>query len=260
MILNSTLFLLQFLTLPLAYADLVEETEFSDEQAENEEEQPQNDENVNDNEVDVQNELVEDENANEHSDSIGAQHELNQDYGTDEHLKLFVIEQAKQADETEHQEQLLAVQPEAKRDTQYEEKNIVEYKLPEPKDVNDKNITIDVKQQLADGKYVENAVELQNVVIQVLDKKSTHCELKKIELDKPVVIGKFGDLSVVLKKAFMTPENVIPFSIIGYIEIHDPKDKDNKTIFKNWMCSEFSSGITFDHPLYDIKLTNEKDI
>lgn len=131
---------------------------------------------------------------------------------------------------------------------QYIEKNIVEYTLPEETNI------IDGTKQLIPGELVDNAIELSEVVIQVLDKKSTKCKTEKITINKPLQIG---DLTIVLRRAFMTPENTVPFYVEGYLEIYNLK---NEQIFHNWLCSAFPSGITFDHPLYDIKITNEKDI
>ena len=275
---KNALFLLHFLALSYVYADLVEESEvttdrYSDSDSD---EQPQNSEEINDNVVenDVENELVEDVKSTD-APLIAEEH-VSED---NDQLRLFVIDQNNQSstnpnsntleserDGDETLDNLPPMQEEVEQspaersENDAAEKNIVEYQLPDPKDVKDQNTNIDINQQLATGKYIKDAIELQNVVIQVLDKKSAQCELKKIELNKPVIIGKFNDLSIVLKKAFMTPENVVPFSVIGYVEIHDPRDKDNKVLFANWLCSEFTSGITFDHALYDIKMTNEKDI
>lgn len=279
---TKILLLLQLFYFQGVYADLVEENADiaanQEEEEEDSEDGYQNDDNgavEEDDSVpseDVQSELTEG-NSDDMSQAEDEQYEV------DDQLRNFVIEQANQAattavsspdlnivadddtavenveDEIPPAEEVSKAEPPSS-----EEKNIVEYKLPDPKDVKDQTKSVDAQKQFCNGKYVENAIELQNVVIQVLDKKSTKCELMKIELDKPVVIGKLGDLSVILKKAFMTPENVVPFSVIGYIEIRDPKDKDNKVLFSNWLCSTSTSGITFDHPLYDIKMTNEKNI
>ncbi len=130
-----------------------------------------------------------------------------------------------------------------------EDGNIIEYTLPE-KHISDKsnfNEEVDLSKMLQKG-----VVELKEIVIQVLDKKSTTCRFEKISLEKNVSVG---DLTVVLKRAFMTGEHVIPFSITGYLEIYEKGQK----IFGGWMTSSLPSAVTFDHAIYDIKITSEKD-
>lgn len=130
-----------------------------------------------------------------------------------------------------------------------DDKNIIEYTLPE-KHLSDKsnfNEEVDLSKMLQKG-----VVELKEVIIQVLDKKSTTCRFEKISLEKNVSVG---DLTVVLKRAFMTGEYVVPFSITGYLEVYEKGQK----IFGGWMTSSLPSAVTFDHAIYDIKITSEKD-
>ena len=77
-------------------------------------------------------------------------------------------------------------------------------------------------------------------------------KVKKVYVSQSL---KVGDLTIILRRAFMTAPHVIPFSVIGYVEILEKGEK----IFGNWMCGTYPSAITFDHAMFDVKVTNEKD-
>lgn len=126
------------------------------------------------------------------------------------------------------------------------EKNVVEYNLPE-----EKNSSAPQEAENFEA-LMNNAIELSEISVQLLNKQSSKAEDVKFRVNQPV---EYGTLSIVLKRAFMTAEDVIPFSVVGYFEVYE----DNKLIFNNWMCGTYPSAVTFDHAIYDIKINNEKD-
>ena len=161
-------------------------------------------------------------------------------------LNEFVLNEL--AKSLENVEQPSATKHEEATDEE-KEKNIVEYTLPEKHISNDQALEdeIDLSKLLQKG-----VIELKEIVIQVLDKKSTTCRHEKLSTEKALNVG---DLTIELKRAFMTGEHVVPFSVTGYIEVYEK----GKKIFGNWMVSSLQSAITFDHAIYDIKITDEKD-
>lgn len=128
-----------------------------------------------------------------------------------------------------------------------DQKNIVEYTLEEKKPAPEIKSLENLDQLLN-----SEVIELTHATIQILDKVSTNCRHEKMNIDEPL---KVGDLTIILRRAFMTAPHVIPFSVIGYVEILEKGEK----IFGNWMCGTYPSAITFDHAMFDVKVTNEKD-
>lgn len=126
------------------------------------------------------------------------------------------------------------------------EKNVVEYNLPE-----EKASSAPQEAENFDA-LMNNAIELSEISVQLLNKQSSKAEDVRFRVNQPV---DYGTLSIVLKRAFMTAEDVIPFSVVGYFEVYENK----KLIFNNWMCGTYPSAVTFDHAIYDIKINNEKD-
>ena len=140
--------------------------------------------------------------------------------------------------------QPVEVEEEESEDNQ---KNIVEYTLEEKKPAPEIKSLENLDELLN-----AEVIELTHATVQILDKVSTNCRHEKMNIDVPL---KDGDLTIVLRRAFMTAPHVIPFSVIGYVEILEKGEK----IFGNWMCGTYPSAITFDHAMFDVKVTNEKD-
>lgn len=157
-------------------------------------------------------------------------------------LNNFII-QASDSQETEEKKDDVNQEVEGDEGQQ----NIVEYTLEEKKPAPEIKSLENLDELLN-----SEVVELTHATIQILDKVSTNCRHEKMNVDVPL---KVGDLTITLKRAFMTAPHVIPFSVIGYVEILEKGEK----IFSNWMCGTYPSAITFDHSMFDVKVTNEKD-
>ena len=133
-------------------------------------------------------------------------------------------------------------------ETQEEESaNIVEYTLPKE----EKEEPIKSAENLRELLETD-VIQLSEAKVQILDKASSVCRDQVLKINEPHQVG---ELTVTLKNAFMTAENVVPFSVIGFLEVK----KGDVPIFQNWMSGTYKSAITFDHAIYDIKLTNDKN-
>lgn len=126
--------------------------------------------------------------------------------------------------------------------------NIVEYTLPQQAETEEQQKAAQDLRDLLET----DVIQLSEVKVQILDKASSVCRDQVLRTNEPYQLG---DLTITLKNAFMTAENVVPFSVIGFLEI---KKGDTK-IFQNWMSGTYKSAVTFDHAIYDIKITNDKN-
>ncbi len=100
----------------------------------------------------------------------------------------------------------------------------------------------------------QNNLEGKNTDIKILDKISSKNELIKLNNNKEYI---YKDLAIKSIKCIDTEFDDNP-EIKAYIQVRDltKKDRNNVYVFNGWMFSSSPSIEPFDHPVYDIWLTN----
>jgi hypothetical protein len=97
-------------------------------------------------------------------------------------------------------------------------------------------------------------LEGENVDLKVLDKISSENELIKLNNGEEYI---YKDLAIKSIKCSNSKFDDNP-EITAYIQVRDltKNDNDNVFVFNGWMFSSSPSITPFDHPVYDIWLTN----
>ena len=97
-------------------------------------------------------------------------------------------------------------------------------------------------------------LEGKNVDLKVLDKISSKNELIKLNNGEEYI---YKDLAIKSIKCSNSKFDDNP-EITAYIQVRDltKNDNDNVFVFNGWMFSSSPSITPFDHPVYDIWLTN----
>ena len=99
------------------------------------------------------------------------------------------------------------------------------------------------------------SIKLEKFVeIKILDKISSKNELINLNIDEEFI---YKDLSIKSMKCTNSEFDDNP-EIKAYIQVRDltKKNNDEVYVFNNWMFSSSPSIIPFDHPVYDIWLTD----
>ncbi len=114
-------------------------------------------------------------------------------------------------------------------------------------------IVIIVVCQFTYTKSQENLVG-QNTSIKILDKISSKNELIKLVNGEEII---YKDLGIKSMKCINSEFDDIP-EIKAYLQVRDLTKKNNDVVyvFNNWMFSSSPSITPFDHPVYDIWLTD----
>ena len=238
--------LFQVVLLQRLYADLVEEREYEYDNAR--EDETVDDINDEQSETATESANIQDEISTELDEEI-AEITENDDWKHQEQsvggsiLSDFI---AKLSDDRTEEMEEIKEENEIKDEEQ--SPNIVEYTLPQQADTEEQQKTAQDLRDLLET----DVIQLSEVKVQILDKASSVCRDQVLRTNEPYQLG---DLTVTLKNAFMTAENVVPFSVIGFLDIK----KGDTTVFQNWMSGTYKSAVTFDHAIYDIKLTNDKN-
>ena len=104
--------------------------------------------------------------------------------------------------------------------------------------------------------YVKSQENLigKNTSIKILDKISSKNELINLVNGEELI---YKDLAIKSMKCTNSEFDDNP-EIKAYIQVRDltKKDNDKVYVFNNWMFSSSPSIIPFDHPVYDIWLTD----
>ena len=100
----------------------------------------------------------------------------------------------------------------------------------------------------------DDNLEGQNTDLKVLDKISSKNELIKLKNGEEYI---YKDLAIKSTKCKNSEYDDNP-EIKAYIQVRDltKSDKNNVFVFNGWMFSSSPSIAPFDHPVYDIWLTN----
>ncbi len=100
----------------------------------------------------------------------------------------------------------------------------------------------------------DDNLEGQNTDLKVLDKISSKNELIKLKNGEEYI---YKDLAIKSMKCKNSEYDDNP-EIKAYIQVRDltKSDKNNVFVFNGWMFSSSPSIAPFDHPVYDIWLTN----
>ena len=100
----------------------------------------------------------------------------------------------------------------------------------------------------------DDILEGQNTDLKVLDKISSKNELIKLKNGEEFI---YKDLAIKSMKCKNSEYDDNP-EIKAYIQVRDltKSDKNNVFVFNGWMFSSSPSIAPFDHPVYDIWLTN----
>ena len=100
----------------------------------------------------------------------------------------------------------------------------------------------------------DDNLEGQNTDLKVLDKISSKNELIRLKNGEEYI---YKDLAIKSMKCKNSEYDDNP-EIKAYIQVRDltKSDKNNVFVFNGWMFSSSPSIAPFDHPVYDIWLTN----
>lgn len=237
--------LFQVVLLQCLYADLVEEREYEYDNAR--EDEAVDDINDEQGETVTESANIQDEISTELDEEIAKRAENDDGQHQEQSVGGSILSDfiANLSDDRTKEMEEIKEENEAKDE---EPSNIVEYTLPKQSDTEE---TQRAAQDLHDLLETD-VIQLSEVKVQILDKASSVCRDQVLRTNEPYQLG---DLTVTLKNAFMTAENVAPFSVIGFLDIK----KGDTPVFQNWMSGTYKSAVTFDHAIYDIKLTNDKN-
>lgn len=104
--------------------------------------------------------------------------------------------------------------------------------------------------------FSPNVMPKNIVVLRGIDKITTRIINVEVPVNKTIAVG---TLQVTARQCYQTPPEETPESA-AFLEITDhPPDKASQQIFSGWMFASSPSISAFDHPVYDLWVTECKN-